>query len=146
MQEIWKRYADMYGDMIQDSNPMAFGMKLWIGQDKGGYQSNVGRQVSVTMLWAEFNDVHKALMGEPSTYRSVSSFGKQIMKYMAELKALGYQQNNLSGGKKRVWFTPTPEQVEECKRLYKDLRDVRYQQCFGPGKPLDPVYPEFDED
>jgi hypothetical protein len=145
VQEIWKRYAEMYGDMIQDSNPMAFGMKLWIGRYTGEYYSNVGRKVSVATLWAEFNEVHEFLTGVPSTYKSASSFGKQISKYMAELKALGYQENGYTGGKRRVWFDPCPEQIDECKRLYKDLSDARDRRYIGPCGSLDPAYPELEE-
>jgi predicted RNA-binding Zn-ribbon protein involved in translation (DUF1610 family) len=136
MKSIWTTYAGMYCDMIQDSNPMAYGMKCWIGAVKSVYEpSNVNRQVSVATLWAEFNRIHTRLMGYSSPYTSPSSFGKHIQNNMSELKALGYADNGLTGGKKRVWFDPTPEQVDECKALNWELQVGNGLAYGGEEKP-----------
>ena len=133
MRAIWKKYMSMYEDAIQENNPMAYGIKLWLGEDKGLNPSNAGREVSVSTLWAEFNRISGRL-GLKYTYRSASSFGKNITKNLSELRTLGYQDNGFTGGKKRISFNPTPEQVKECSQLYRDID--RVAQIVSNGSPL----------
>jgi hypothetical protein len=142
MSGIWKTYMAMYNDAIQDNNPMVYGMKAWLGQNRGLNPTNVNREVSVSTLWSEFNLVSRQL-GLKQTYKSASSFGKNVSSNMSELRTLGYCDNGLSGGKKRVWFVPTPEQVEECKQLHKDLSSGAYMaQLIGP--PMDDLSDGFE--
>ncbi len=129
MREIWKTYMAMYSDAIQDNNPMVYGVKAWLGESTGLTSSNVNREVSVSTLWSEFNYVSQRL-NLKQTYKSASSFGKNISSNLSELRTLGYSDNGLSGGKKRVRFNPTPEQVEECIQLYTDLNRVPHVTRF----------------
>ncbi len=126
MRRIWIAHMQMYRDAINEGNPLVYAIKAWLGEDKGYNEANAGREVTATTLWSEINRLSQRL-GLKETYRSVSSFGKHISKHVSSLKVLGFHDNGLTGGKKRFRFNPSTEQLEECRRIYSDLRTA----CHG---------------
>jgi hypothetical protein len=126
MKAIWKGYQEGYNKTIAEGKPLVYLVKLWLGQPGVGDETNVGRKVSPTTLWAEVDKVTRQL-GIKHTYTSVSSFGIHITKNLAELQTLGMGKNKMTGDR-LVWFEPSEEQIAEARKQYHDLLEGSFRR------------------
>lgn len=74
MQTIWQKFDQMYRDIIQESNPLAYLVKCWLGKDIETtgriVQSNAGREVTVAPYVIS---VSRSLPSPPSCSVAISA-------------------------------------------------------------------------
>jgi hypothetical protein len=112
--KLWAGHMAQYERSITESNPMVFGLRLWLGKGK-----NAGRQVSPAVLFSELQTVYKDT-DQVFPYRSPSQIGKRVSQNLPSLRAIGYQSVRTRNGQDYV-FSPSAEELEECKKMYADL-------------------------
>jgi hypothetical protein len=111
---LWAAHMAQYERSITESNPMVFGLRLWLG--KG---ANAGRQVSPAVLFSELQSVYKDT-DQVFPYRSPSQIGKRVGQNLPSLRAIGYEPVRTRSGQDYI-FNPSPEELDDCKKMYADL-------------------------
>lgn len=112
--KLWARHMAQYERSITESNPMVFGLRLWLG--KGG---NAGKQVCPAVLFSELQSVYKDT-DQVFPYRSPSQIGKRVGQNLPSLRAIGYESVRTRNGQDYV-FNPSAEELAESKKMYADL-------------------------
>jgi hypothetical protein len=112
--KLWSDYMVQWQRSITASNPLVFGLRLWLG--KGG---NHDRTVSPATLFAELQTVYRETE-QAFPYRSPAAFGRHVGQNLPALRAIGFTTVRTRSGQDYL-FTPSEE---ASKALYHDLHVV----------------------
>jgi hypothetical protein len=111
---IWSGVMSQYERSITESNPLVFGIRLWLGRG-----ANAGREIAPAALFAELQNVYRDLE-QTFPYKSAAAFGKKINKNLPSLRAIGFSSIPTRNGQNYV-FTPSEQELAGCTNQYQDL-------------------------
>jgi hypothetical protein len=115
--DIWISHMAQYERSITESNPLVFGLRLWLGM-----KGNAGRQISPSALFSELQTVYKET-DHQFPYRSPSQIGKRVGESLPSLRAIGFSTIPTRGSKDYI-FNPSSEELAGCQKLYTDLEAI----------------------
>ncbi len=111
----WSGLMRRYRQTISESNPMVMAIRLWLGAK----EANAGLAMRAGVLLAKVQTVYDAT-GQTLPYASAAKFGAHLRKNDGPLAILGYRMD-ASGNKTDYSFHPSPEELEECRDLYRAM-------------------------
>ena len=128
VEAIWSAYMDQFREAMAESNSMLWAIKLWLGK----HPEKAAVYVTPTEIFTDLQMIHEETR-QKMTYSNASRFGLNVNTNSTVLRTLNMDFNRTNVAR-FYSFSPSPDQLAECKATYEALLSSAQQR----SNPLNP--------